>query len=65
MITMKKILIFLFAVMSICSCRQANELPPLTEGYSSEIIVPDPENLTQADRDYLEALEKEYEQATE
>ena len=61
---MKKKVMLIFAIMSICSCRQANELPPLTEGYASEIIMPDPESLTQADRDYLEALEKEYEQAT-
>ena len=61
---MKKKVMLIFAIMSICSCRQANELPPLTEGYASEIIMPDPESLTQSDRDYLEALEKEYEQAT-
>ena len=46
------------------SCRQADELPPLNEGYATTIILPDGVNLTDEERDYIEALEKEYEKAT-
>lgn len=61
---MKRTLLIIFAILVICSCRKASELPPLTDGYATEFIMPDPENLTQEERDYLEALEEEYENST-
>ena len=61
---MKRILLITIAILALCSCRKADELPPLTDGYASDIIMPDPENLTQDERDYIEELEKEYEDST-
>lgn len=48
----------------LVSCNNYNELPPLNEGYATEFILPDPVPLTTEDREYLQALEDEYEQAT-
>ncbi len=42
------------------SCRKSDELPPLDRGYAKDVILPDPEDLTRADREYLEELEEEY-----
>ena len=50
--------------LSICSCRKADELPPLNEGYATKFILPDGVNLTSEERDYLEALDQEYQDAT-
>ena len=61
---MKRILIISISILALVSCRKADELPPLTDGYASTVIVPDPENLTSEDREYLEELEKEYQSAT-
>ena len=61
---MKKTILISIVILSICSCRKADELPPLTDGYAKDFITPDPENLTQEERDYLEELEKEYEDST-
>ena len=61
---MKKIILISIVILSICSCRKADELPPLTDGYAKDFIMLDPENLTQEERDYLEELEKEYEDST-
>ena len=61
---MKRILLIIIAIMAIFSCRKADELPPLTDGYASDVIIPDPENLTQEERDFIEELEKEYENST-
>lgn len=62
---MKKIAtVFAVTLLSIVSCRNYDELPPLNEGYATEFILPDPVPLTQEDRDYIQALEDEYEQAT-
>ena len=61
---MKKILLLAMALVALSSCRKADELPPLTDGYATDFILPDPENLTQEDRDFLEDLEEEYENAT-
>ena len=58
---------FIFAVaicLCLCSCSQPNELPPLNAGYATEFILPDPVALTQEERDYIDALEKEFEEAT-
>lgn len=61
---MKKTILISITVLAICSCRKADELPPLSEGYAKEFIMPDPENLTQEERDFLEDLEEEYENST-
>lgn len=50
---------FLLAV----SCDTADELPPLNEGYATTVIMPDPVDLTPEDREYMEAVQDEYEQA--
>lgn len=60
---MKKIVLISISVLSLCACHQASELPPVTDGYATEFVLPDPVNLTSEDREYLEALEKEYEEA--
>lgn len=61
---MKRILLISITLLTICSCRKADELPPLTDGYAKDVIVPDPENLTQEERDFIEELENEYENST-
>ena len=61
---MKKTILISIVILSICSCRKADELPPLTDGYASTVIMPDPENLSSEDREYLEELEKEHQSAT-
>lgn len=63
---MKRIIFFAIAFSSLLlsSCKSADELPPVNEGYSSTYIMPDPVNLTAEDRAYLEELEKEYNAAT-
>ena len=50
--------------LSICSCREADELPPLNEGYATTIILPDGVTLTDEEWDYLDALDEEYYKAT-
>ena len=60
---MKKILyivISIFLCGGFTSCKKANELPPLDRGYARDVVIPEPEDLTRADRVYLEALEEEY-----
>ena len=62
-----KILLFASIIvmgLSICSCRKADELPPLNEGYATKFILPDGVNLTSEERDYLEALDQEYQNST-
>ena len=61
---MKKILYIAIAILAFSSCRKASELPPLSDGYASEVDMPDPENLSQEERDILEELENEYENST-
>lgn len=61
---MKKILYIVIAILAFSSCRKAPELPPLSDGYAKDVIIPDPENLTMEERDYLEELEEEYENST-
>ena len=60
---MKKIVLISLSVIALCSCHHASELPPVTDGYAREFVLTDPVNLTMEDREYLEALEKEYEEA--
>ena len=45
------------------SCRKPDELPPLNEGYATEVILPEPLDLTPQDRALIEELEREYEEA--
>ena len=61
---MKKIIYIALAVLAFSSCRKASELPPLSDGYADEVILPDPENLTPEDREFLAELENEYENST-
>ncbi len=60
---MKRILLIASAIIALCSCKQASELPPINDGYASSFILPDPVDLTQADRDFIKALETEYKNA--
>lgn len=63
---MRKKIIFIAMAVSLAglaSCRRANELPPLNEGYATEFIMPDPEPLTSEEREYLDRLEREYNDA--
>ena len=57
---MKKILLIIFTLIVLASCKQASELPPITDSYATEVIVPDPVSLTTADREYLNAMKAEY-----
>lgn len=61
---MKKILIIIIAVMALCSCRRASELPPIDAKYAKEFIMPDPVRLTVSEREYIQDLRDEYNQAT-
>ena len=61
---MKRILLAAITLMSLASCRQADELPPLNSGYAKEFIMPDPVRLTIEEREYIQDLRDEYNQAT-
>lgn len=61
---MKKILFAIIFLVAMSSCRQANELPPLNAGYAKEFIMPDPVRLTIEEREYIQELRDEYNQAT-
>ena len=56
-------LLVLCAAAGLSSCRQPNELPPLTDGYATKYILPDPEDLTAAERLSLQEMEEEYDNA--
>lgn len=60
---MKRILIISLAAMAFSACNQASELPPINDGFATKFVLPDPVNLTAEDREYLEQLEKEYEES--
>ena len=53
-------IVILLSIGGLSSCKEANELPPLDRGYASEVVLPEPEDLTREDRVYLEGLEEEY-----
>ena len=64
---MKKIYRILFcagaaamSLMSLVSCDNASELPPMNDGYATEFSLPDPVDLTMEERDFIEALQDEY-----
>ena len=48
------------AMMSAVSCDDADELPPMNDGYATEFILPDPVDLTAADREVIHELQDEY-----
>ena len=48
------------SLMSLVSCDNASELPPMNDGYATEFILPDPVDLTMEERDLIEALQDEY-----
>lgn len=63
---MKRIMTYAMALAAsgiFCSCNNASELPPIDEGYATTFVLPEPENLTQEERTYIEQLEAEYEAA--
>ena len=63
---MKKYIIlttFILSALTVYSCRQADELPPINKGYAKTIIMPEPVNLTASDREYLDELQAEYDKA--
>lgn len=47
-------------MMSAVSCDDADELPPMNDGYATEFILPDPVDLTAADREVIQELQDEY-----
>ena len=64
---MKKIYRILFcagatamSLMSLVSCDNASELPPMNDGYATDFILPDPVDLTAADREVIQELQDEY-----
>ena len=61
---MKKILLAIISIILLASCKQPSELPPISDGYATEFILPDPVDLTAADRAYIKELEAEYKSAT-
>ena len=61
--TITTILIIVLAAMLLNSCDNASELPPLDNGFATQFILPDPVDLTEEDRAYLDELEEEYENA--
>ena len=60
---MKKILCIAIAIMALCSCRRASELPPIQDGYASSFVLPDPVDLTAEDRAFIQAQKDEYNKA--
>lgn len=60
---MKKILLIITAILGLCSCRRASELPPIHDGYATTFILPDPVDLTSEDRDFIKAQQEEYNDA--
>lgn len=61
--TIATILIIVSMTGFLNSCDNASELPPLDNGFATQFILPDPVDLTEEDREYLDKLEKEYENA--
>lgn len=48
------------SLVSLASCDNASELPPMNDGYATRFILPDPVDLTMEERDFIEALQDEY-----
>ncbi len=68
---MKKIYYMLRVVVAVMAfsaiavgCESLDETPEINKGYKSNIRIPDGEPLTDEDRDYIDELEMEYEDAT-
>ena len=53
--------VLVLAACAFVSCNQPSELPPLNSGYATTIIMPDPQDLTDEDMEYIEAVRAEYE----
>lgn len=60
---MKKIISITIAILALCSCKQASELPPIEEGYATTFILPDPVDLSLEDRAFIKEQEAEYKNA--
>ena len=64
MVKKRYILIAFLALAAFAgACKKPNELPPLNKGYATYFILPEPTDLTVEDREYIEKVEKEYEEA--
>ncbi len=68
---MKKLYIILRVVVAVLSfsaiavgCESLDETPEINKGYKTNIRIPDGEPLTDEDRDYIDEMEMEYENAT-
>ena len=48
---------------AFASCDTADELPPLNDGYATTVVMPAAEDLTSEDRDYIQELQDEYNEA--
>ena len=60
---MKQIFLVIFSLLALNSCNQPSETPPLDKGYSTTFIMPDPVDLTAADREEIKQMEAEYKEA--
>ena len=58
--------IYLLALSVVCtavafvSCEKTDEVPPVEKTVASQYKMPDPEPLSDADREVISAMEKEY-----
>lgn len=50
------------ALLTLSSCGDAAECPPLNEGYQQNVILPSPTPLSASERNYLQQLRDEYDQ---
>lgn len=50
-------------LIAFASCDTADELPPLNDGYATTVVMPAAEDLTSEDRDYIQELQDEYNEA--
>lgn len=62
-LSMKRIVLIAIAILGLCACRRASELPPIHDGYATTFILPDPVDLTAEDRDLIKAQQAEYNEA--
>jgi|GEM_PF-3385594 len=54
-------LLLCVACAALCGCDNVDECPPVHSGYSSTVILPEATFLTDADREYIDNLENEFE----
>ena len=60
---MRRTIFIIIALVALSSCRQASELPPIDAKYATEFIMPDPERLSMTEREYIQEMRDEYNDA--